>query len=784
MKKIILIGLALLIALSTCGYLYLCSLTPVYDGSQNLSCIKTPVKVLRDKWGIPSIKASNTIDLYKAFGFIHAQDRLFQMDGMRRLSNGQLAEVLGEKALPLDLKMRTLRIARHFQDLKKTNPSYFQGQWMKYYEAYCEGINEYLKSGPLPLEFKILGYEPKPFTPQDLLPIAGYMALTFAHGIKVDSLATSIAASLDKKMVEELIQGYPKLGPTILSSHRLPGSGLELWSTFLNELQDQSGYFYGSNSWIIAPSRSQTGSTILVNDPHIRYVNPSIWYEAHLESPDYQIHGFFLAGFPFPLLGHNQNHAYGLTMLENDDMDLFEETMSEDGKSSLHDNQWIPTREELELIAVKGKQKPQELIVRSTPNGPIISDFLPAKLEGKSISLSWLFYEPDNQIFEAFFGMASAKSEQDFESSIAKIASPGLNISYVDKAGNIAWWAAGKLPINSVKAPSKVVLNGADPESSISGFHPFSENPRMKNPKQGFIYTANNKPVNSDMVRGYFMPADRAERILEMLASQEKLSLEFMERMQTDSVLMTAKLAIPLILQATNGKALDAREKTGLEILGQWDGSHEISQVGAAIFQEWEYQLLGVLLDPILKNHSKPFKELALAKHFITALLRSKTSNFLTSQNMSFDEAVLEAYKRACASLTKKLGTSVEQWSWGRIHTLELPHALGKVWPLNLIFNLGPYPAPGVKESINSVGSTFSNRRFQATSGPSTRRIITFHDIDQSRAIIPTGNSGNRLSKHYDDQVQPYLENQYRLIPFTWSAIEKAAVYHMDLLPH
>ena len=252
MKKILLSLILIAIILIIGGAIYLNSLLPVYDGSQKVNGLKTPVKVLRDRWGIPSIRANNTMDLYKAFGFIHAQDRLFQMDGMRRLANGQLAEVLGEKALPLDIKMRTLRIARHFKELKKKNPSYFQGQWMKYYEAYCSGINEFLEAGPLPLEFTILGYEPKPFTPQDLLPIAGYMALTFAHGIKVDSLATSLSASLDQKLIEELIEGYPALGPTILSS-RSPETGLELWSNFLNELQDQSGYFYGSNSWIVAP---------------------------------------------------------------------------------------------------------------------------------------------------------------------------------------------------------------------------------------------------------------------------------------------------------------------------------------------------------------------------------------------------------------------------------------------------------------------------------------------------------------------------------------------------
>jgi len=745
--------------------------------------LQKSVKVLRDQWGIPYMKAANTTDLYRAFGFTHAQDRLFQMDGMRRLANGQLAEVLGPKALPLDLKMRTLRIARHLKSLRERKPQYFQGKWMEYYEAYCDGINQFIKTGPLPLEFKILGYEPKSFTPQDLMPIAGYMALTFAHGMKVDSLATAASFQLNQEQLEELIQGYPESGATILSSLKTPIPGLESWSDFLNELQDQSGYFYGSNSWIVAPSHSKTGAAMLVNDPHIRYVNPSIWFEAHLESPQYQSHGFFLAGFPFPLLGHNQKHAYGLTMLENDDMDLFEETISKDGKSCLYNGKWIPLQIERELIRVRGQDKPHELLVRSTPHGPIISDFLPTKLEGKAISLSWLFYDPENRIFEAFFGMANAKSPSDFGKAVSKIASPGLNVSYVDKKGNIAWWTAGKLPVNTKTTPSKVLLNGSSGEHEVKEFHPFSKNPHMMNPKQGFIYTANNKPVESDLIRGYFMPMDRAERIVEMLVAGQQLSIEYMEAMQTDSLLITARIGVPKILSSLQGKKLQPLEHQVVNLLAKWDLRHETDRVGAAIFQEWEYQFLGVLLDPILKENADSFKKLAEARHFATAILRSGESGFLKAQNLSFAQAVEKALKKTCESLKKRLGPDPTTWTWGRIHTLEFEHPLGKVWPLNLIFNIGPLPAPGVKESINSVGSTFSNKRFQVRSGPSTRRIITFHDINQSRAVIPTGNSGNLLSKHYDDQVKLYFENRFRTIPFTWDAVEKAAVYSMSLEP-
>ena len=205
--------------------------------------------------------------------------------------------------------------------------------------------------------------------------------------------------------------------------------------------------------------------------------------------------------------------------------------------------------------------------------------------------------------------------------------------------------------------------------------------------------------------------------------------------------------------------------------------------MGAAIFQEWIHQFLGVLLDPALGTNSSSYKKLHLARHFVTSVLERGDSSFLKAQNLSFEKAVEIALIKTCESLTKRLGPEIKDWTWGKIHTIEYNHPLGKVWPLNLIFNIGPFPAPGVKESINSVGSTYSDDRFQVRSGPSTRRIITFHDIDQSKAILPTGNSGNVLSEHYDDQAELFLKNGYRTIPFTKKAVDMAARYNMSLIP-
>jgi len=762
-------------------YYWCLSLLPTYDGTLGLKGLKKDVRVVRDSFGIPYIYAKNLEDLYRAFGFVHAQDRLFQIDIMRRLANGRLSEVLGEKALAKDRYIRTLRISQSLREQKERYPDYYKGPWVKHYQAYADGLNQFVATRALPLEFHILNYKPSPFTVEDLIAISGYMALTFAHGIKVDSLIYHLESRIKSDQIAELTTGYLSDGPTILSKISGPLPGLENWSNTLNDLSNEMGYFYGSNSWLVSANRSSTGLPVLVNDPHIRFTNPSIWYEAHLEAGDFALRGFFLAGFPFALLGHNERFAFGLTMLENDDMNLYLERFSEDGSRCLFKRNWLPLQIEHETIPVKGRKKGEKLIIRSTPHGPVISDFLKTGPKDKAVSLSWTFHDPHNRIFEAFYRMNHARSPKEFSAALPLIASPGLNVSYADQK-NIGWWATGKLVEHREGLRTNTLLDATTGEDEILGSRPFSANPSAWNPKRGYLLTANNPPEPQTTIPGYYMPADRAIRIEELLKNKQKLSIKDHQNIQTDSALFTAVVAMPRILEAMGKtKELSSQEEWALRIFEKWDFSHEPEEVGAAIYQEWAYQFLAELLDPVLgEKDARSYMKLSLSRHFLSTVMKNGTSKLLGS-GRDFDSVVIAAFKKACANLSNRLGYAVDKWGWGKIHTLEFKHPLARAWPLNHLFNLGPFAAPGVKESINSVGGSFASDRFQAKSGPSTRRIIALGMPDESLAVIPTGNSGNRFSSHYGDQTSLFLKGIYRKLPFSKNAVEEATRHELIL---
>ena len=343
--------------------------------------------------------------------------------------------------------------------------------------------------------------------------------------------------------------------------------------------------------------------------------------------------------------------------------------------------------------------------------------------------------------------------------------------------------AAGKLVKHRKDLRTNTLLDASSGKDEILGSRPFSENPSAWNPERGFLFTANNPPEPQTSIPGYYMPADRATRIEQLLKEKKKLSVKDHQAIQTDSSLFTATLAMPRILRAIQASSLDVQQKWALSILETWDYSHEPREVGAALYQEWAYQFLAELLDPVLgKKDARSYMKLSLSRHFLSSTMKSGTSAFLGSDR-DFDSVITAAFKKACASLTTRLGKEVNHWEWGKIHTLEFKHPLARAWPLNLLFNLGPFPAPGVKESINSVGSSFSSDRFQAGSGPSTRRIILMGMTDKSLAVIPTGNSGNRFSSHYEDQCSLFLKGGYRNLPFSKDAVEEARKYELVLKP-
>ncbi|MFA6243992.1 MAG: penicillin acylase family protein, partial [Candidatus Hydrogenedentales bacterium] len=534
---------------------------PALDGTITAPELTAPVTVTRDEWGVPHIVAETEADAYFALGYTMAQDRLFQMELLRRVAQGELAEVLGPRMVKVDRVMRSFRLRanaeEHFLHSERTPP-----ELLASLDAFVAGVNRFMKDGPLPFEFKALHIPERPFTKVDCMSVAALLPITFADGLREDQLASMLAQRFPNKNTDAMFPGYSKEIPvTVMESLEeaeayvkgrlqespiptpsptpapaptpaptpapIPPGDLNELQAFLEPLGWLSQHFgasFGSNSWVLGPSRSASGKPILANDPHIGFTNPSIWFEAHVKAGDYENYGYYFPPIPIALLGHNGDRGWALTMFANDDIDLFVEEFKpgEPGKVK-YKGEWVDAETIRETIRVRFA-KDETCEVRATPHGPVITDFLSGAYgyEGPPVALSWVWQHLEYTDLMAFYKMGHARDYDRFAEAVALVTSPGVNISYADKDGNIAWWAAGRIVKRSPSVNPKRLLDGGSGKDEVLGYLPFEQNPHLKNPAWGYIVTANNmstvKPLAPDVtLQGYWQPTDRAARIEELV---------------------------------------------------------------------------------------------------------------------------------------------------------------------------------------------------------------------------------------------------------------------------
>ncbi len=795
-------------------WIYLTRQLPEIDATLTTSRIKGKTQISRDKWGVPHIQAANGEDAYFALGFTTAQDRLFQMELQRRLAKGELAEILGPDLLNVDKMFRTLglknRAEEYLADERNINPEALQ-----YLDAFLEGINHFISTSPLPVEYTLVGFKPTPFTRLDTMSMMGYVAYSFADGIKRDSLYTILESYLtldDLNMVfpdhslENKVSIMEPAGRQTLAPPRDPAreepknmdadsfAGLATpLQNILNQVAQIVPPFTGSNSWVLAPSRSLNGHALLANDPHIGIANPGVWYEAHVQYPGYENYGYHLPLMPFPMLAHNGIKAWAITMFENDDLDLYGESFHPDNPFLVKfKGEWTKVTIINEKIKVKG-QADESLTIRITPHGPVISDFIKG-YSGTPVALSWVYHKMDNPMLDVVFEMGKAATMAEFRQAVSRLAAPGLNISYIDQKGNIAWWAAGRLPIRPSHVSGKKIHNGSTGEDESLGYLPFESNPHLINPDNGMIITANNQatfiPIDPiGLLTGYFRPQDRAARIYELLSQKEKWTLEELKKIQTDSKIYSGSRItadIIAILDA-NKERFTLDEKKAFTALGTWDGFMDTQSIGGTVFQFTLYHILKEALEPhIGPDNLKTYLNLVDHWDFLKRLLKTDLPITGTDPGRTpktRDEIVLIGFKNAITEMTTKLGTNEKDWAWGSVHTIEFVHAIGKKKPLNLLFNVGPFPSPSEFTSINKLKSKTGNHDYKVSSLPSTRRLIDCNDLEGGWSIIPTGNSGNFMSKFYDDQAKMFIQNQYRPIIFTKDHIRQNSAHTLTLLP-
>lgn len=798
MKRVFTV-LALLIVVLLAGFGgYVYSKQPTRQGQVELRNLQGSVTVRYDERGVPHIRAENESDLYRALGYVHAQDRLFQMEAMRRLARGELAEVLGPKLLDTDKLFRSLRIreraASYVASLDKQSPAW------KALQAYLDGINQYQDSHAAPVEFDVLGIPKRPFTAEDSISVAGYMAYSFAAAFRTEPLLTYVRDQLGADYLNVFdLDWQPKGVLAKDRAHPTPALAAGDWQDLnaLARLSEQAlienglPQFEGSNAWVIAGSRSQSGKPLLAGDPHIRFSVPSVWYEAQLSAPGFELYGHHQALVPFAFLGHNLDFGWSLTMFQNDDLDLIAEKVNPDNPNQVwYRGQWTDLVSTEQQIAVKG-QAPVTLTLRQSPHGPIVNDALGTAAGKTPIAMWWAFLETPNPILEGFYQLNRADTLAKARAAAAKVQAPGLNIVYANAKGDIAWWASALLPKRPAGVKPEFILDGSSNQADKDGYYPFSANPQEENPARGYIVSANFQPLSPTgmEIPGYYNLADRGQQLNRQLSDKSvKWSNEANQKLQLGTTTAYGPRTLAPLLPVLREVVSDPAQLKLVEQLAQWQGDYPLDSVNATVFNQFLYDLADAAMRDELGND---FFETLLSTRVIDAALPRLAANAdspwwynrNTPNKETRADIVKAAWQASMAHLKQTLGDNPAEWQWGTAHTLTHGHPLGQQKPLDRIVNVGPFAAPGSHEVPNNLSSKLGPAPWPVTYGPSTRRLVDFSDPAHSLTINPVGQSGVPFDSHYDDQAEEYVEGMYVQAHFSEEEVTANTRSTLKLLP-
>ena len=769
-KKTILIIFVLALLIISGGWMYFNSLKPSYSGKIELSSVENETTVYFDDFGIPHIYAENQLDATIALGYVHAQERLWQMELMKRIAPGRLSEIFGKDMLKNDQFFVSLGIEENskktIDQLDKNSEVY------KLAEAYISGINQFIENGPTPIEFTIIGIEKEKFELKDVYNILGYMGFSFAMAHKTDPLLSIIKEKLGTEYLKELnIDVNPNT--TLIKNSIQDLEKFENLVASIENIMQKSPIppLIGSNSWVVSGKKTSTGHVLFANDPHIGYSQPGTWYEAHISTPGYEMYGYFIAGVPFPLLGHNRNYAYGLTMFENDDLDFYKEENHPSEKNKYKTPQGY-SEYNITSKTIKVKDEDDVIIeVKNSRHGPIVNEVIEDLTNNNPIAMFWAYTQFDGHVLDALYIISNAKEMNDVKKGASIIHAPGLNIMYGDAKGNIAWWAAGKLYKHKPHVNTKFILDGATGEDDPIEFIDFSENPMAENPSWEYVYSANNQPdsISNMLYPGYYLSEDRAKRIVTLLAPKNNWNKETFGAMINDVTSAVAPSNVKEFTAIMDYNSFTKNEQNAIDVLQLWDGSNNTNDIAPTIYNKWIYLYLKNTFEDELGE--KLFNQLLsthLVKRMIADQLHKDTSiwwdNVTSTDKVETKKEILsKSLIEAVASLNKQFGSDISTWNWGKVHTLEHGHPLGTVEALKSYFNVGPFPIKGGSEVIDNTGYSYNNSGlYNVSFGPSTRRIIDFSDIENSMSILPTGQSGNPFSEHYKDQTEMFNNGTFR----------------------
>ena len=780
-KKTLIFLVVLILFIASAGWLYSKTLHPVYNGEIKIKNTTEDVTVYFDDIGVPHINAQNQKDAYLALGYVHAQDRLWQMELVRRIAAGRLSEILGKELLSVDQFFSGLGIEeaanKTIASLDKSSQAYILTQ------AYLDGVNQFIKNGKTPLEFTLLGLEKEKYTIKDIYNVFGYMSFSFAVAHKTDPLLTEIKEKLGAPYLSELL-GFAGENLTVNKTsipEKINASISRAVSSIMDDLPVSP--FIGSNSWVIAPEKTKNGKVIFANDPHIGFSQPSVWYQNHIKTPDFEIYGFNIALMPFPLMGHNRAYAYGMTILANDDLNFY---IEEDNPENSLEYKTIDGYEKYQLVDKTIHVKnaiDTNFQVKVSRHGPIMNGLIKHVIDERPIAMNWIYTQLPNEMLEVSYGISHANSMRDFKKSVAKIHAPGLNVMYGDAKDNIGWFSSAKLYQLRDGLSSKTYLNGASGNDEIIEYLPFEENPQAINPTWKYVYSANNQPdsVRGKLYQGYYQPQDRAKRIVELLDEKNDFTKKDVSKMIYDVKSSTVSEISKGLLKSVEKSKGTASERKAFSIIENWDGNYLKTSVGPTIFNRFLYEFLKETYNDELGDSFQLFINSQLQDQVLPLQVNREKSvwwdNISSKDKIETRTDIVNlAFKNAIAFLQNQLGENIEDWTWNRVLSIEHEHAIGKAGGLlRTFFNVGPFETIGGNEVINNqIFNLDSTGYYKVTAGPSTRRIVDFSDVENSLAILPTGQSGNVFSEYYKDQTEKYLEGEFVKMNLNQAEIEQS----------
>ncbi len=750
------------------------------SGKLRLDGLQAPVEIIRDRWGIPHIYAQNHPDLIFAQGYVHAQDRLWQMEFNRRLVAGRLSEILGPVSLDLDRWMRALRMRRTAEQ----EAALLDESERQMLEAYALGVNARIAQGKLPVEFTLLGFQPEPWIPADTLAWPKMMAWTLCVNWESEILRALLAARLGPEKAAELEPDYepgmPYVIPEGVSYSCLSSQPLQRAGKLRPFLGPAARQGLGSNNWVLAGSRTASGMPLLANDMHLGLTIPAVWYENHLEAGDLRLSGITFPGIPQIVAGHNGHVAWGFTNGFPDVQDLYLEHLRRTDSGTVqyeYQGEWLDAQVVPELIHVKGGLSVTEEVIINR-HGPIINSLSPELAGETPLALRWTALEPNN-IMAALAGMNQARDCRQFTQALRHWNVPAQNVVSADIHGNIAYSLPGKIPIRA-KGDGRLPVPGWTGEYEWLGYIPFEELPHMFNPPTGFIATANNRVADEGYP--YFLSVDyvgpgRISRIQELILSQQAIDPAFIARMHTDQVSTIARRAAQEIGSLSSP---DPELQIILRRFQEWDGSLSAESCEATVYQTFLMLLAHHLLDPLLGDLAPHYlgkgitpvlaEGSMLAEHahaWITRLLHEPASPWWDQGTGETRQSVmLTVLRQAVDQLKEELGPDSRNWAWGRLHQLSLSHVLGAKKPLDRLFNRGPFPLGGDSDTIWAAGMARFSQQTGTMVGPPFRFIADLQDLGRSLGQLLPGQSGQPTSPHYSDNLQAWLKGEYHPMCF------------------